>query len=79
MNEQFFVFIPQENKRRCQVRLEDDSIKTLFTEPCFGARYDAAGHIFENSGHNEQQNLAVPEHVIEDGILKIGIWTPKIN
>ena len=77
-SEKFFVFIPQENKRNCQIRLNDERETVIFTEPCFSAKYDAAGRIFEKSGHKEQQNLAVPEHVIEDGILKVGIWMPKI-
>jgi len=77
-NEKFFVFIPQENKRSCQVRLNDDRETIIFTEPCFSAKYDAAGRIFKNSGHKEQVNLAVPEHIIEDGILKVGIWMPKL-
>lgn len=77
-SKKFFVFIPQENKRGCQVRLNDDRETIIFTEPCFGAKYDAAGRIFESSGHKDQQNLAVPEHVIEDGILKVGIWMPKL-
>lgn len=77
-NEKFFVFIPRENKRGCQVRLNDDRGTIIFTEPCFSAKYDAAGRIFESSGHKDQQNLAVPEHVIEDGILKVGIWMPKL-
>ena len=77
-NEKFFVFIPRENKRGCQVRLNDDRETIIFTEPCFSAKYDAAGRVFESSGHKKQQNLAVPEHVIEDEILKIGIWMPKI-
>lgn len=77
-SKKFFVFIPQENKRNCQVRLISEKETVAFTEPCFRAKYDAAGRIFKNSGHNEQQNLAVPEHVIEDGILKVGIWMPKL-
>ncbi|GMR16444.1 MAG: hypothetical protein BMS9Abin31_0779 [Gammaproteobacteria bacterium] len=77
-NEKFFVFIPLENKRGCQVRLNASNENSLFTEPCFNANYDAAGRIIEKSGHKDQQNLAVPEHIIEDGILKIGIWMPKI-
>jgi len=82
-DERYFVFIPKENKRQCQVRFiephenEDSSIKK-FREPCYGAFYDAAGRVFKNSGEPEQQNLAVPKHVVEDGVLKIGIWTPKI-
>jgi len=78
-NETFFVFIPQENKRQCQVRLNSSSENSLFSEPCFNAKYDAAGRIFEKSGHTDQKNLAVPNHVVEDGILKIGVWTAKVN
>lgn len=79
MNAKYFVFIPRENKRNCQVSLlKAGSNPARFTEPCYGAKYDAAGRIFKGSGHREQQNLAVPEHIVEDGILKIGIWMPKI-
>ncbi len=77
-SEKYFVFIPRENKKGCQVRLSDASEKELFTEPCFSAKYDAAGRIFKNSGHQDQINLSIPEHVVEDGILKVGIWMPKI-
>jgi len=76
-NEKYFVFIPQENKKGCQVSLNKENENTVLSEPCFNARYDSAGRIFKNSGHAQQTNLAVPEHVIEDGILKVGIWTPK--
>ena len=75
---QFFVFIPQENKKGCQVSLNHDNENVLFVEPCFNAKYDSAGRILKNSGHKEQHNLAVPKHIIEAGILKIGVWTPKI-
>jgi len=77
-SKQFFVFIPQENKRGCQVSLNHDSNNSGFTDPCFNAKYDTAGRILKKSGQDDQLNLAVPEHVIEDGILKIGIWMPKI-
>ena len=77
-DEQLFVFIPLENKKGCQVRLSEDK-QSVFSEPCFGARFDAAGRILKNTGHAEQQNLAVPDHIIEDGLLKIAIWAPKIN
>ena len=77
-NERYFVFIPQENKKGCQVSLNKESENVVFTEPCFNANYDAAGRILKKSGHKEQQNLSVPEHIIEDSILKIGIWMPKI-
>lgn len=78
VSESFFVFIPQENKRGCQVSLNTDGEARIFTEPCFNAKYDTAGRIYKNSGHKDQQNLSVPKHIIEDGKLKVGIWTPKI-
>lgn len=82
-NEQIFVFIPIENKKGCQVRLIEDQDKTqknsIFSEPCFGAKYDAAGRILKMTGDKQQKNLAVPNHRIEDGILRIGVWTPKIS
>ncbi len=77
-DKKYFVFIPHENKKGCQVSLNFKSENSRFTEPCFNAKYDAAGRILKNSGQQEQQNLAVPNHVIENGILKIGIWMPKI-
>ncbi len=76
-DKKYFVFIPHENKKGCQVRLNHDSENNRFTEPCFNAKYDAAGRIIKNSGHQDQQNLAVPEHIIENGILKVGIWQPQ--
>lgn len=76
-SEKYFVFIPQENKKGCQISLNTNQEKIRFTEPCYTSEYDAAGRIFKRSGHREQLNLAVPNHVIEDGILKIGIWMPK--
>ena len=78
-DERYFVFIPQENKRNCQVRLDKADEGILFSEPCFSSKYDAAGRIFKRSGHKDQQNLVVPNHVVENGILKIGIWTPKLK
>lgn len=73
-----FVFIPHENIRNCQVSLVEGDGFERFTEPCYRARYDAAGRILKDSGHAQQLNLAVPEHVVEEGILKIGIWMPKL-
>lgn len=76
--EKYFVFIPLENKRGCQVSLDRDSVEGgVFVEPCYGARYDAAGRILKNSGQPDQHNLPVPEHTIENGILKVGPWVPK--
>ena len=73
-----FVFIPIDTKKGCQIYLVSERNKVRFTESCYTSEYDVAGRILKNKGHKEQQNLAVPEHIIEDGILKVGIWRPKI-
>ncbi|MFK5914527.1 MAG: hypothetical protein QM484_09135 [Woeseiaceae bacterium] len=77
-DEKYFVFIPHENKRSCQVSLKQEPDQTLFSEPCFNSKYDVAGRRFKNSGHQAQQNLSVPKHIIENGILKVAVWLPKI-
>jgi len=73
-DEKFFIFVPLESKRACQVRLIDDESTIKFIEPCFGSKYDAAGRVFKESGHKDQMNLSVPMHKIENGILKIAVW-----
>jgi len=79
VDQKYFVFIPLENVRGCQVSLNAErNAGVIFTEPCYRARFDAAGRIFKTSGQSAQKNLPVPVHIIEDGMLKIGVWTPKI-
>ncbi|MCK5722393.1 MAG: hypothetical protein KAI84_07615, partial [Gammaproteobacteria bacterium] len=39
-NEKFFVFIPIENKKGCQVYLMNEQEKVRFTEPCYSSEYD---------------------------------------
>ncbi len=61
---EFFVFVPRETRRGCQVR---EAVATArwprgFDEACEGGRYDRAGRIFSDSGHPEQENLTVPPH-----------------
>jgi len=59
----YFVFLPRESIRGCQVSrssLQDG--RTSFQEPCYGARFDSSGRILRNSGRAEQQNLEVPLH-----------------
>lgn len=72
-----FVFVPLENKRGCQVRLYDGEGGIRFIEPCYAAKYDAAGRVINKSGHEGQKNLSVPKHKIEKGVLKIGVWVRK--
>lgn len=76
----YFVFIPHESLRACQVSLSDErSEGVIFTEPCYRAEFDAAGRVFKSSGHKAQTNLPVPEHAIENGELKVAVWTAKLN
>jgi len=73
-SEYYFVFVPLETKRACQVRLVDDEPDIKFIEPCFGSKYDVAGRVLKESGHKDQKNLSVPMHKIENGVLKIAVW-----
>lgn len=60
---EYFVFLPRESRRGCQVQhIELQTGITGYTEACFGARFDNAGRIFKDSGQAEQQNLVVPPH-----------------
>lgn len=64
LDPEFFVFVPRETRRGCQVR---EAVATArwpagFDEACEGARFDRAGRIFHDSGHPEQGNLTVPPH-----------------
>lgn len=64
LDPEFFVFVPRETRRACQVR---EAVATArwpagLDEACEGARFDRAGRIFSDSGHPEQENLTVPPH-----------------
>ena len=64
LDPEFFVFIPRETRRQCQVR---PAVATArwpagFDEACEGARFDLSGRIFKDTGHPEQRNLTVPPH-----------------
>ena len=69
----YFVFIPRETSRNCQVRLlEPGELEVpalqgaLFVEPCYRAHFDSAGRIFRNTGNDQQRNLRVPPHRFND-------------
>jgi ubiquinol-cytochrome c reductase iron-sulfur subunit len=64
LDPEFFVFVPRETRRRCQVRSAAATSRwpAGFDEACEGARFDRAGRIFLDSGHPEQRNLSVPPH-----------------
>lgn len=64
LDPEFFVFVPRETLRQCQVR---SAVATArwpagFDEACERARFDLAGRIFHDSGHPGQHNLTVPPH-----------------
>ena len=59
----YFVFLPRETRRGCQIRqIELQAGINGYTEACYGARFDNAGRIFEDSGQPDQHNLTVPPH-----------------
>lgn len=68
--EEFFVFIPVDTERGCQVRHVPAHKQPRpgiawyggFTEPCTGSLYDTAGRVYRSTRTVRQQNLAVPSH-----------------
>jgi ubiquinol-cytochrome c reductase iron-sulfur subunit len=59
----YFVFLPRETRRGCQVQqIELQAGINGYTEACYGARFDNAGRIFKDSGQPDQHNLTVPPH-----------------
>ncbi|MGD8407070.1 MAG: hypothetical protein PVG50_00810 [Thiohalophilus sp.] len=58
-----FVFFPNENLRSCRVSPVDTG-QGRFTEPCFGARFDADGRRIAGTGVEGQQDLKVPDYVL---------------
>ena len=70
LRDEYFVFIPLETSRNCQVHFVGaDEFGTHerhwyggFVEPCHKARFDLAGRVYKNFGIPKQQNLSVPPH-----------------
>lgn len=66
----FFVFIPVDTERGCQVRHVPAHKQPRpaivwyggFTEPCTGSLYDTAGRVYRSARTARQQNLAVPNY-----------------
>jgi len=75
VDKRFFIFVPRENLRNCQVRLLEQSEQAKFKEPCYGAEFDAAGRRYKHTGKKGQKNLSVPWHKVEQGKLKIALGT----
>jgi len=60
---EYFVFLPRETRRGCQVRqIELPAGMTGYSEACYGARFDNAGRVFKDTGQPDQHNLPVPPH-----------------
>lgn len=60
---EYFVFIPRETRRGCQVQqIELPAGITGYSEACYGARFDNAGRVFKQSGQPDQHNLTIPPH-----------------
>lgn len=60
---EYFVFLPRESRRGCQVRqIELPAGITGYSEACYGAHFDNAGRIFRHSGQPDQHNLTIPPH-----------------
>lgn len=70
LREEYFVFIPLETSRNCQVHyVGSDEFGTYerdwyggFVEPCHEARFDLAGRVYKNYSNPGQRNLNVPPH-----------------
>ncbi len=71
----YFVFIPADTDRACQIRhiAPDKQPKPNiawyggFTEPCHGSLYDTAGRVYRDYRSERQQNLAVPGYKVIGG------------
>lgn len=77
VDKRYFIFVPRETLRNCQVRLLEQSEQARFKEPCYAAEFDAAGRRYKNTGKTGQKNLSVPLHKVEQGKLKIALGTVK--
>ncbi len=84
LRQDYFVFIPLETSRNCQVHyVGADEFGTKgghwyggFVEPCHQARFDLAGRAYKNFGIPEQRNLSVPPHrFLSPHKLEIGVRT----
>ncbi|MBI5041209.1 MAG: hypothetical protein HZB57_08435 [Gammaproteobacteria bacterium] len=69
---EYFVFIPVDTDRACQLRYippnkqpkPDIAWYGGFSEPCNGSLYDTAGRVYRESRSERQQNLAVPAYIV---------------
>lgn len=60
---EYFVVLPRETKRGCQVQqIQLREGVSGYSEACYAARFDNAGRIFTDTGQAEQQNLPIPPY-----------------
>lgn len=66
----YFLFVPLDTERGCQIRYIPANKQPKpdlewyggFSEPCNGSLYDTAGRIYRDSRGERQQNLRVPAY-----------------
>ena len=69
---EYFVFIPVDTDRACQIRYITPNKQPKpdiiwyggFSEPCNGSLYDTAGRVYRDYRSERQQNLAVPGYKV---------------
>jgi ubiquinol-cytochrome c reductase iron-sulfur subunit len=69
---EYFVFIPVDTDRACQVRYIPPNKQPKpaivwyggFSEPCNGSLYDTAGRVYREYRSERQQNLTVPGYTV---------------
>ncbi|KPK37538.1 MAG: hypothetical protein AMJ69_11210 [Gammaproteobacteria bacterium SG8_47] len=78
---EYFVFLPTENIRGCEVSFYPANEPLFadgpwfggFAERCYGSRYDLAGRVYRDFGDDSQTNLEVPNHwLISETQLRLG-------
>lgn len=68
LNTDYFVFIPFESRKQCQVQLDQlPTGQNGFSEVCYRGYFDTAGRALASHGHQEQENLSVPSYQWQDG------------
>lgn len=78
---EYFVFLPNESLRGCEVSFYGKEEPLFadapwfggFAERCYGSRYDLAGRVYRDFGDERQTNLEVPSHwLLSETLLRLG-------
>ena len=78
---EYFVFLPSESLRGCEVSFYGGDEPLFaeapwfggFAERCYGSRYDLAGRVYRDFGDERQTNLEVPSHwLLSETQLRLG-------